>query len=413
MPAASVSDDPEVRAASVCPDITQVDTRCLDQLYGFPGNGSSGWPRLESLFLGSLCVCVLQLLAAQLCGALRQPGQQHWTVQCRVVSAPSLSASPLQITTTGMFLDVAWRQHMNWKGVGLYLEASMEFHREKHLVPFLWAGSNVRRQNVAQWVNLQLSPRPPPPSPCLNFCLHAQIHNYFRTRRPGSLLTLSPGRGIVSLTPRVLCLHPFAQHALPSAPPVEFSITSHVRGTLRSVPPWRLQQELLRRRPSTLPTPVFQVLFLHRSARGGVESTRPFASFRGNYGVRRAARGFCERRSTQQLSVQPAVRPLKLGRPRIRAYLYPVNVQPQTAAPPLERTRSHDLSPFYSTVYLGSCRGSTSLKYVGSERKRDATSLHKDPDRSSRNPAAADFPEEMKLPLNKGYSFLEKKKSPR
>lgn len=34
----------------------------------------------------------------------------------------------------------------------------MEFHREKHLVPFLWAGSNVRRQNAAQWVNLQLLP---------------------------------------------------------------------------------------------------------------------------------------------------------------------------------------------------------------------------------------------------------------
>lgn len=34
----------------------------------------------------------------------------------------------------------------------------MEFHREKHLVPFLCAGSNVRRQNAAQWVNLQLLP---------------------------------------------------------------------------------------------------------------------------------------------------------------------------------------------------------------------------------------------------------------
>lgn len=260
MPAASVSDDPEVRAASVCPDITQADMRCLDQLHDFPGNGSSGWPGLESLFLGPLCVCVLQLLAAQLCGSPRRPGQQHRTVQCRVVSAPSLSASPLQITTTGMFLDVAWRRHT------LYLEASMEFHREKHLVPFLWAGSNVRRQNVAQWVNLQLSSSPP--SPCPNFCLHAQIHNYFRTGRPGSRLMLSPRRGIVSLTPRVLCLHHFAQHALPSAPPVEFSITSHVRDTLRSVPPWRLQQELLRRRLSPLPTPAFEPLFLHRSVRG-------------------------------------------------------------------------------------------------------------------------------------------------
>lgn len=149
------------------------------------------------------------------------------------------------------------------RGGGVYLEASMEFHREKHLVPFLWAGCNVRRQNVAQWVNLQLSSSPL--SPCPNFCLHAQIHNYFRTTRPGSLLRLSPGRGIVSLTPRVLCLHHFAQHALPSAPPpLEFSITSHVRDTLRSVPPWRSQREHL----SALPTPLFEVLFLHRSARG-------------------------------------------------------------------------------------------------------------------------------------------------
>lgn len=110
-------------------------------------------------------VSVLQLLTAQLCGSPWPPRQQHWAVHCCVVSAPSLSASPLQITTTGMFLDVAWRQHMNWRvggGRGVWgcepshLEASMEFHREKHLVPFLWAGSNVRRQNVSQWVNLQL-----------------------------------------------------------------------------------------------------------------------------------------------------------------------------------------------------------------------------------------------------------------
>lgn len=123
----------------------------------------------------------------------------------------------------------------------------------------------MRRQNVAQWVNLQLSSSPV--SPCPNFCLHAQIHNYFRTRRPGSLLMLSPRRGIVSLTPRVLCLHHLGQHAPPSAPPVGFSITSHVRDTLRPVPPWRLQQELLRRRLSSLPTRVFEVLFLHRSVR--------------------------------------------------------------------------------------------------------------------------------------------------
>lgn len=165
--------------------------------------------------ISGVSVSVLQLLSAQLCGSSWQPRQQHWAVQCCVVSAPSLSASPLQITTTGMFLDVAWRQLMNWRG-GVWgwepshLEASMEFHREKHLVPFLWAGSNVRRQNVAQWVNLQLllfrgHKDPPPPghflTPLLtrplvqSFCLHAQFHNYFRTSRPGSRLTLSPRRG--------------------------------------------------------------------------------------------------------------------------------------------------------------------------------------------------------------------------
>lgn len=284
---------------------------------------------------------------------------------------------------------------------GSYLEASMEFHREKHLVPFLWAGSNVRRQNAAQWVNLQLSSSPP--SPCPNFCLHAQIHNYFRTSRPGSLLMLSSGRGgdSFSHTPCIMfASFRAARAATCSAPGRIFNYFSR---------PWHLAVgAALAFATGASPTASFNGAnsSLWRSFsspfREGVKSTAPFASFRGNYGVKRAARGFCEHKSTQQLSVH------HWSRPRVTACLYLLNVQPQTAAPPLEGPRSHDLSPFYSTVYLWSCRGSKSLECVGSERNCDATSLHKDPLRSSWNPAAADFPEEMKLPLSRGYSFLEK-----
>lgn len=165
----------------------------------------------------------------------------------------------------------------------------------------------MRRQNAAQWVNLQLSSSPL--SPCPNFCLHAQIHNYFRPSRPGSLLRLSPGRGIVSLTPRVLCLHRFVQRALPSAPPVEFSITSHVRDTLRSVPPWRLQQELLRRHLSPVPTPVFEVLFLHRSARG-LNQHVPLRLF-GETMASKDLRVGSVNTSTQQLPVGRSTRPAR------------------------------------------------------------------------------------------------------
>lgn len=56
--------------------------------------------------------------------------------------------------------------------------------------------------------------------------------------------------GIGSLTPCVLCLHHFIgrilpQRTLPSAPLVEFSITSHIQDTLWWVPPWGPGQELL------------------------------------------------------------------------------------------------------------------------------------------------------------------------
>lgn len=127
----------------------------------------------------------------------------------------------------------------------------------------------MRRQNAAQWVNLQLSSSPPVPlSKLLLTRTNSQLFQDEPARQPSHAF-LGEGGGIVSLTPRVLCLHHFAQHALPPAPPpVEFSITSHVRDTLRSGPRWRLQQELLRRHLSTVPTPAFEGLFLHRSARG-------------------------------------------------------------------------------------------------------------------------------------------------
>lgn len=294
-------------------------------------------------------------------------------------------------------------------GGGVYLEASMEFHREKHLVPFLWAGSNVRRQNAAQWVNLQLSSSPP--RPLVQTSAYTHKFTIISGRAGPAAFSCFPrgGGGIVSLTPRVLCLHHFAQHALPPAPPpVEFSITSHVRDTLRSGPRWRLQQELLRRHLSTVPTPAFEGLFLHRSARG-LNQQLPLRLFGETVASKELRVGSANTRARN--SCGSAARPVHWSRPRVTALLYPLNVQPQTAAPPLEGTRSHDLSPFYSTVYLWSCRGSKSPECVGSERNCDATSLHKDPLRSSRNPAAADFPEEMKLPLSRGYSFLEK--SPR
>lgn len=55
---------------------------------------------------------------------------------------------------------------------------------------------------------------------------------------------------------------------------------------------------------------------------------------------------------------------------RIMAYLYPpLTYMPQTATPLLEWNWSHDLSPLYSTVCVGSCGESTSPKYVGSDKK--------------------------------------------
>lgn len=88
-------------------------------------------------------------------------------------------------------------------------------------------------------------PTPPPSSVSPLFplsrscCLRAPFHN--RRRRPPVLS--SQGR-IVSLTPCVLCLHHLVEQilprrVLPSAPLVEFSITSHIHDTLRWLPPWR------------------------------------------------------------------------------------------------------------------------------------------------------------------------------
>lgn len=138
MPAASVSDDPEVRAASVRPDITRVDTRCLDQLYGFPGNGSSGWPGLESLFLGvSVCLrataarsTAVWIFEAAWSAALDHPAS------CRLSTFPLHFSAPNNHdgNVPGCRLKAT---HELERGGWLYLEASMEFHREKHLVPFL------------------------------------------------------------------------------------------------------------------------------------------------------------------------------------------------------------------------------------------------------------------------------------
>lgn len=128
-------------------------------------------------------------------------------------------------------------------------------------MPFLCAGSNVRRQNAAQWVNLQLlqprschehqspallffpttTPSHPCP-PCPELLLTCAISQLVQDEPPGQPLVLSSQGSIVSLTPCVLCLHHFVeqilpQRMLPSAPPVEFSITSHIRDTLWWVPP--------------------------------------------------------------------------------------------------------------------------------------------------------------------------------
>lgn len=112
----------------------------------------------------------------------------------------------------------------------------------------------MRQQNVAQWVNLQLllfrghkEPPPPPPdtfqhpcsplSPRLKLLLTCTISQLFQDESPQQPSHAFAKEGIVSLTPCVLCLHHFSgqilpRRALPSAPLVEFSITSHVRATL-------------------------------------------------------------------------------------------------------------------------------------------------------------------------------------
>lgn len=81
-----------------------------------------------------------------------------------------------------------------------------------------------------------------PLSPCpklLPTCTISQLVQDGSTPQP---LVLSSQGSIVSLTPCVLCLHHFIEQilprrTLPSAPLVEFSITSHIRDTLWWVPP--------------------------------------------------------------------------------------------------------------------------------------------------------------------------------
>lgn len=169
--------------------------------------------------------------------------------------------------------------------------------------------SSVGKLTTAPVQRLQSPPRATfhhsfsPLSPCPKLLLTCTISQLFQdesARRPSRAFAEG---GIVSLTPCVLCLHHFVQRAQPSALPVEFSITSHVHDTLRSVAPWRLQQELLQRHLSSVPTEVFEALFPHGSV-GGVKSTCSSAYFRGNYSVKIPARVFCEHESMQQLSAQ-------------------------------------------------------------------------------------------------------------
>lgn len=94
---------------------TRMTETCLVQLYDFTGNGFSGWPSPEKLFLAppplSLNYSCSQHSCVDLNGSLVSS-----TALSYVVSAPSFSVSLLQITATGMFLDVALRQHVNGEG---------------------------------------------------------------------------------------------------------------------------------------------------------------------------------------------------------------------------------------------------------------------------------------------------------
>lgn len=100
----------------------------------------------------------------------------------------------------------------------------------------------------------QKLPRPPvtgpclphhpfsPLSPCPKLLLTCTISQLVQDDSPREPLVLSSQGSIVSLTPCVLCLHHFVeqilpQRMLPSAPLVEFSITSHIHDTLWWVPP--------------------------------------------------------------------------------------------------------------------------------------------------------------------------------
>lgn len=85
----------------------------------------------------------------------------------------------------------------------------------------------------------------PRPHELLLTCTISQLVQDEPSRQP---LMLSSQGSIVSLTPCVLCLHHFIgqilpQRVLPSAPRLEFSITSHIRDAMWRVPPWGLGQE--------------------------------------------------------------------------------------------------------------------------------------------------------------------------
>lgn len=80
-----------------------------------------------------------------------------------------------------------------------------------------------------------------PLSPCPKLLLTCTISQLVQDDSPQQPHMLSSQESIVSLTPCVLCLHHFVEQilpqcTLPSAPRVEFSITSHIHDTLWWVP---------------------------------------------------------------------------------------------------------------------------------------------------------------------------------
>lgn len=172
-----------------------------------------------------------------------------------------------------------------------------------------------------------------------------------------------------------------------SAPLVEFSITSHVHDTLRSVPPWGLQQERL-----------WSSFFL--TVLWGQTNIFLWDFLRGNYSIETSACVLCEHESAQQLSVQHCAswvqRHNTAGYELWFIYILLTNIPRQKHLPRVKRISW----PFHHFIpqFIFDPAGNANPRRMSTVGENGQ---HNDSVWSSWNQAAADFSEEIRLSFSK------------